>query len=53
MEEKLLKLNQITENDWPNWSIGKGSNPLLTIEGQHIQKIFTKIQTQLVRNKHN
>lgn len=48
-EDKLLKYNNLNDNEWPNWSIGKISNSFVTLEGQHIQRILNKIHIQLVR----
>jgi hypothetical protein len=43
----MNKANSLTVDDWPEWNVDKNTPPVITVEGHHIQAVFSMIHTQL------
>lgn len=43
----MNRANVLTKDEWPEWNINHASPPVITIEGHHIQHVFSMIHTQL------
>mmetsp|Transcript_16792 Transcript_16792/g.25242 ORF Transcript_16792/g.25242 Transcript_16792/m.25242 type:complete len:516 (+) Transcript_16792:115-1662(+) len=43
----MNKANALSAEAWPEWNISPTSPPVVTVEGHHIQGVFSMIHTQL------
>jgi hypothetical protein len=43
----MNRANELTKDEWPEWNINQSTAPIITLEGHHIQTVFSMIHTQL------
>lgn len=43
----MNRASSLSVDDWPEWQVDKNTPPVITVEGHHIQGVFSMIHTQL------
>lgn len=43
----MNRANSLSVDDWPEWNVDRNTPPVITVEGHHIQAVFSMIHTQL------